>query len=133
MTGCTNTHGYDISESKPKDINVQRGLRIKVTFSCEVRDLWSNQCPGKWEAIGHAVVYYTRAVLVFSAGTKCRHCSEQGVPLSRFDPGQFHLSHSSLRHLSVMAHGEQLFRDAIKTARPWGSRPFQQNLDLEFR
>ena len=30
--------------------------------------------PGKWVAIGHAVVYYAWAAREFSAGIKCRHC-----------------------------------------------------------
>ena len=31
-------------------------------------------------AIGRAVVYYARAAHAFSAGIKCRHCSDFGIP-----------------------------------------------------
>ena len=30
---------------------------------------------GNWMAIGRAVVYYAQAAHTFSAGIKCRHCS----------------------------------------------------------
>ena len=40
-----------------------------------------HQCPGKWVAIGRAVVYYARAAHAFSAGIKCRHCS-YGMPFA---------------------------------------------------
>ena len=31
-------------------------------------------CPGNWQAIGHAVVYFGQAAYAFSAGIKCWHC-----------------------------------------------------------
>ena len=34
----------------------------------------THPCPGKWLAIGRAVVYYARASHTFSAGMNCRHC-----------------------------------------------------------
>ena len=33
--------------------------------------------PEKWEAIGHAVVYYARSAHTFSARIKCRHCNSK--------------------------------------------------------
>ena len=48
--------------------------KTKVNVQLVVR-LFMHSCPGNWYAIESAIVYYARAVYVFSAGIKCRYCS----------------------------------------------------------
>ena len=61
-------------QNKPSTFNYPRSLRIRATFSCYVRDLWSHPCPRNWLAIGRAVVYFAWVAHAFSAGIKCGHC-----------------------------------------------------------
>ena len=49
-----------MSKKEAKQINDPRSLWIKATLSSEVRDQWLHPCPGRWLAIGHAIVYYVR-------------------------------------------------------------------------
>ena len=51
-------------------------LMTQVRWNSKLRSVVRSsmhQCPGNWVAIGTVVMYYARAVQVFSAGIKCRH------------------------------------------------------------
>ena len=52
---------------------------VHVAWESKLRSVISTSihpCQGNWVAIGHAAVYYARAVWAFSAETKYRHCRE---------------------------------------------------------
>ena len=76
VPGCTSTHGFYVQQ-QVMHMNDPCSLRIKATFSCEVRGLWSHPHPGDWMAINLAVMYYAHTANTFRAGIKCRHCNLQ--------------------------------------------------------
>ena len=45
-------------------------LRIKATFTPEVRDIWSHPWPVNWATVERVIVYYAQAALAFGAGIK---------------------------------------------------------------
>ena len=63
----------NISENKPRTpvthVAYKKKLRSVVRSSM-------HPCPRYWLAIGSAVMYHARATQAFSAGIKCRHCTD---------------------------------------------------------